>query len=108
MTATAQTQTAAPVADADCVIPGCDGAWHFDGTCVAPLGEVAFDGPDAGLPVELVAEDGTRSIVAFAFDMDSLNLRREMRDRAAARDFAAQLRRLAVAIDAAAAHLPAA
>lgn len=103
------TTSETPTIDAGCVIPGCDGAWHFDGTCVAPLGEVAFDGPDAGLPVELVGEDdGTRHIVAFAFDMDSLNLRRDMRDRAAARDFAAQLRRLADAIDAASAHLPAA
>ena len=105
---TAQTQPAAPVADADCAIPGCDGTWHWDGTCVAPLGEIAFDGVDSALPVELVDEDGTRSIVAFAFDMDALNLRREMRDQGAARDFAAQLRRIADAVDAASVHLPAA
>lgn len=91
-----------------CRIPGCDGAWHYDGTCVAALGELAFD--DSGvLPVELVEdEDGTREIVAFAFGLNPFNLRRGMRDHASALAFANQMRTLADAVDAAATHLPAA
>jgi hypothetical protein len=96
-----------PVIPEGCQIPGCNGTWHYDGTCVAELGELSFD-DDSAVPVELVAEDGKRQIVAYAFDMSSLNLRREMTDRATARAFADKMRALADAIDAASAHLPAA
>lgn len=92
----------------DCRIPGCNGTWHYDGTCVATLGEVAFDGEDSGLPAELVSDDTGPHLVAFAYDLASMNLRREMRDQTAAQTFAQQLRDLADAIDGAAQHLPAA
>lgn len=92
----------------DCRIPGCDGTWHYDGTCVVPLGEVAFDGEDSGLPAELVSDDSGPHLVVFAYDLASMNLRREMRDQAAAQSCAQQLRELADAIDGAAQHLPAA
>lgn len=99
-----------PVIPEGCRIPGCDGTWHYDdGICVAQLGEIKFDGNDCALPAELVAPaDGPRSIVAFGYDMEALNLRREMRDRASARNFAGQLRALADSIDDASVHLPAA
>jgi hypothetical protein len=92
----------------DCRIPTCDGTWHYDGTCTAQLGEVQFEGADVALPAELVAdESGAPHIVAFAYNMTSLNFRREMRDRSSASEFTAQLRNLADAIDGAAAFLPA-
>lgn len=91
-----------------CRLPSCDGTWHYDEQCVAQLGEVQFDGVDVAVPAELVAgpDDGAH-IVAFAYNMSSLNFRREMRDQASAAEFTAQLRRLADAIDTAAAFLPA-
>lgn len=95
-------------ASESCRIPGCDGTWHYDDTCVAPLGEVAFDG-DSALPVELVDSPlAGRHIVAFAYDMASLNLRREMRDQAEAADFVRQMRAVADAVESATQHLPAA
>ncbi|MFE7229849.1 hypothetical protein ACFVAF_04075 [Streptomyces sp. NPDC057596] len=98
----------APVIPQGCRIPGCDGTWHYDGQCVAQLGEVQFEGADVALPAELViGADDEAHIVASAYNMSSLNIRREMRDRTSAREFTAQLRRLADAIDDAAAHLPA-
>ncbi|MEU9183337.1 hypothetical protein AB0D14_01965 [Streptomyces sp. NPDC048484] len=101
---------ASPVIAEGCRIPGCDGTWHYDdGICVASLGEVRFEGEDVALPAELVAPaDGPRHIVAFAYNMTSLNFRREMRDRTSARTFVGQLRALGDAIDDASAHLPAA
>ncbi|MEV4043121.1 hypothetical protein [Streptomyces sp. NPDC049744] len=96
--------------DADlavCQLPGCDGTWHYDATCTAPLGEVQFQGEDVSLPAELVADETGPHIVAFAYNLSSLNIRREMRDRVSAAEFSAQLRRLADAIDGAAAFLPA-
>lgn len=98
-----------PVIAEGCRIPDCDGFWHYDGVCVATLGEVQFDGPDVAVPAELVAgsDDGPH-IVAFAYNMSSLNFRREMSDRTSARAFAQQMRRLADSIDDASAHLPAA
>ncbi|MFJ5306160.1 hypothetical protein [Streptomyces sp. NPDC088350] len=101
---------AAPVeAEDGCRIPACVGTWHYDKTCVAGLAEVAFDGPDVALAAELSAPTtgGTPSLVAFIYNMSSLNTRREMRDRASAAEFSAQLRRLADAIDGASAFLPA-
>ncbi|MFE7648653.1 hypothetical protein [Streptomyces phaeoluteigriseus] len=97
----------APVIPEGCRIPSCDGTWHYDATCTAQLGEVQFQGEDVSLPAELVADESGPYIVAFAYNMTSLNIRREMRDRPAAYAFAAQLRRLADAIDDASAHLPA-
>lgn len=92
-----------------CQLPGCDGSWHYDSSCVVHLTEVAFDGKDTALSAELsVTPGGTPSIVAFDYNMESLSTRREMRDRASAAEFTAQLRRLADAIDGAAAFLPAA
>lgn len=99
---------AAPVIADGCRIPGCDGTWHYDNTCVAPLGEVTFDDPGVALPAELVApETGPLHVVAFAYNMTSLSIRREMRDRASAAGFATQLHGLADAIDSAANSLPA-
>lgn len=94
-------------APAACQLPGCDGAWHQDGTCTVRLPEVEFDGTDVVLSTELVAENQAMEIVAFAFNMTSFETRRAMRDRASAVEFTAQLRRLADAIDGAAALLPA-
>lgn len=51
--------TAEPAPAEDCRVPGCDGSWHYDGQCVAQLGEVSFDGQDSGLPAELVASEDT-------------------------------------------------
>lgn len=97
----------APVIAEGCRIPGCDRSWHYDGVCVVQLGEVKFDGTDCALPAELADPvDGPRSIVAFGYDMEALNLRREMRDRVSARNFAGELRALADSIDDASAHLP--
>ncbi|MFF9861105.1 hypothetical protein [Streptomyces tendae] len=90
-----------------CRLPACDGAWHYVGDCSVQLGEARFDGQDVCLSAELAAEDGNPpQIVAFVFNMTSLETRREMRDRASAAEFSAQLRRLADAIDGAAAFLP--
>jgi len=97
----------AEAAPSVCRIPGCDGTWHYDSTCTAQLGEVQFQGEDVSLPAELVADESGPHIVAFAYNMTSLNIRREMRDQATAAEFTAQLRRLADAIDGAAALLPA-
>lgn len=90
-----------------CLLPGCDGAWHHDGTCTVRLPEVEFDGADVVLSTELVAENQALEIVAFAFNMTSFETRRAMRDQASASEFTAQLRRLADAIDGAATLLPA-
>ncbi|MFI9174873.1 hypothetical protein [Streptomyces lincolnensis] len=91
-----------------CRLPGCDGTWHHDGTCTVRLPEVEFDGVDVTLSTELVADNGQPpEIVAFAFNMTSFETRRAMRARASASEFTAQLRRLADAIDGAAALLPA-
>lgn len=97
-----------PSAVEGCQLAACDGTWHYDGVCVVQLGQVDFDGPDVALSAELSAtEGGAPTIVAFEFNMSSLNTRREMRDRASASEFTAQLRRLANAIDGAATILPA-
>lgn len=90
-----------------CPLPGCDGVWHDDDTCVARLPEVEFEGQDVCLTSELVAYGyGAPHIVAFVSNMASLDTRRELWDRASASEFTAQLRRLADAIDGAASILP--
>ncbi|WP_405994075.1 hypothetical protein [Streptomyces sp. NBC_00986] len=90
-----------------CRLPSCDGSWHYDGTCVVQLGEIAFDGPDVALAAEVsVPVDTEPSIVAFEFNMSSLNTRREMRDQAAAREFVQNLRDFADSIDDWAEFLP--
>ncbi|MFJ7242375.1 hypothetical protein ACIQWB_35350 [Streptomyces olivaceus] len=97
----------APTIPEGCRVPGCVGTWHYDDMCTAPLGEVQFEGEDVSLPAELVADETGRHIVAFAYNLSSLNIRREMRDRVSAAEFTAQLRQLADAVDGAAAFLPA-
>lgn len=91
-----------------CLLPGCTQEDHSYDTCVAELPEVTFDSEgDVTLASELVSEDGgAPSIVAFVFNMTSRDARRQMRDRAAAAEFTAQLRRLADAVDTAATFLP--
>lgn len=89
-----------------CRLPGCDGTWHYSGECVVPLGEVGFDGPESVLPAEMVHDETGPHIVAFAFDMGAKNLRREMRDQDAAREFIQNLRDLADSIDDWAEFLP--
>lgn len=91
----------------DCLIPGCNGRWHQDGSCVVELPDVEFDGPGVVLSTELVSDDGEAPrVVAMAFNMHSLETRREMADQRSATEFAAQLRRLADAVDTAAGLLP--
>ncbi|MFG2670522.1 hypothetical protein [Streptomyces sp. NPDC048445] len=88
-----------------CLIPGCDGQWHYDDTCSSEIGELAFD--DGGtLPVEYVAITGHQPyIVAFGYEHHTVNLRRHMTRPDQVRDFAQQLRDLATSLDTAAAHL---
>ncbi|QYA94039.1 hypothetical protein KZO11_10115 [Streptomyces anulatus] len=88
-----------------CLIPGCDGHWHYDDTCSSQLGELAFD-DGAVLPVEHVAITGHQPyIVAFGYEHHSVNLRRHMTRPEQVRDFAQQLRDLAGQLDTAADHL---
>lgn len=92
-----------------CRLPSCDGSWHIDGTCAVALPDVEFDADAISVLAAELADEGTApKITAFAFSMTSLETRRVMQDRASAAEFTAQLRRLADAIDAASAHLPAA
>ncbi|MFF4248610.1 hypothetical protein ACFYY2_29655 [Streptomyces sp. NPDC001822] len=96
---------AAPVVPAGCRIPGCDQRWHYDALCVAELGELPFD-DGSSLPVELSASEGKpTSIVAFAFEPRSMNLRREITTQADAAAFAKALRDAADAVDDAAQFL---
>ncbi|MFB7555317.1 hypothetical protein [Streptomyces brevispora] len=98
---------AAPVIPDGCRVPGCDQRWHYDGLCVAELGELPFD-EGSSLPIELTSpEDKPAHIVAFAFEPISMNLRREMTTQADAVAFAKALRDAADAVDEAAAHLAA-
>ncbi|XQE79547.1 hypothetical protein ACN24L_12520 [Streptomyces microflavus] len=88
-----------------CLIPGCDGQWHYDDTCSNQLGELAFD-DGAALPVEHVAITGHQPyIVAFGYEHHTVNLRRHMTRPEQVRDFAQQLRDLADQLDTAADHL---
>lgn len=97
-----------PVIDDACRIPACDGTWHEYGDCAAQLGEARFDGQDVCLSAELAAEgDNSPAVVAFVFNMTGSETRRQMRDRASAAAFTAELRALADAIDGASASLPA-
>ncbi|MFJ2701576.1 hypothetical protein ACIO3R_00025 [Streptomyces sp. NPDC087428] len=90
-----------------CLIPGCDGQWHYDGTCSSEIGELAFDDGGA-LPVEYVAITGHQPyIVAFGYEHHTVNLRRQMTHPDQVRDFAQQLRDLAASLDTAADHLAA-
>lgn len=91
-----------------CLLPGCTQEDHGYDTCVAPLPDVEFDdGTDVVMASEFSSEhDAAPSIVTFVFNMSSRDARREMRDRASASEFTAQLRRLADAIDGAATLLP--
>ncbi|MFD3656999.1 hypothetical protein [Streptomyces sp. NPDC058620] len=90
-----------------CLIPGCDGQWHYDDTCSNELGEITFDDGGA-VPVEYVAITGHQPyIVAFGYEHHSVNLRRQMTSPEQVRDFAQQLRDLATSLDTAANHLAA-
>ncbi|MEU9068305.1 hypothetical protein AB0D60_15615 [Streptomyces sp. NPDC048306] len=91
-----------------CTLPGCAQEDHSYDTCVAPLPDVDFDDDgDVTLTSELLSEHGGAPYIGtFVFNMTSLDTRREMRDQASAAAFTAQLRRLADAIDSAAAVLP--
>lgn len=90
-----------------CTIPDCDGAWHHDNTCVTEVAELTFDAETA-LPIELVQEAGAAPhVLAFGFDMTAAGLRREMHTAASVREFAAQLRIAAEALDRVAGSLPA-
>lgn len=97
----------APVIADGCRIPSCDGHWHYDGLCVAQLGELPFD-EGSSVPIELTSpEDEPPYIVAYAFDPVAMNMRRQMNTRADAVAFAKALRDAADAVDEAAAHLAA-
>lgn len=97
----------APVIPDGCRIPGCDGHWHYDDTCVAELGELPFD-EGSSLPIELAAPEGKPvHIVAFAFEPTAMNLRAQITTRSDAAAFAKALRDAADAVDEAAAHLAA-
>lgn len=90
-----------------CTIPDCDGTWHHDNTCTTYLAELSFDA-EASLPLELVQQgDEPAHVIAFGFDMTGTGVRRQMNTAESAREFAAQLRAAAAALDAAAGRLPA-
>ncbi|WP_411097192.1 hypothetical protein [Streptomyces sp. 020-2-3H-GM] len=98
---------AAPTVREGCRIPGCDQHWHYDGLCVAQLGELPFD-EGSSVPIELTSPEGEAPyIVAYAFDPVSMNVRRQMNTQADAVAFAKALRDAADAVDDAAAHLAA-
>ncbi|MEU2800264.1 hypothetical protein [Streptomyces sp. NPDC007117] len=98
---------AAPVIPEGCRIPGCDQHWHYDGLCVATLGELRFD-EGSSLPIELTSpDDAAPYIVAYAFDPVAMNMRLQMNTQADAVAFAKALRDAADAVDDAAAHLAA-
>ncbi|MFJ7413039.1 hypothetical protein ACIQWZ_19810 [Streptomyces sp. NPDC098077] len=101
------TPPAAPVIADGCRIPDCDGHWHYDGLCVAQLGELPFD-EGSSVPIELTSPtDEAPYIVAYAFDPVAMNMRRQMNTQADAVAFAKALRDAADAVDDAAAHLAA-
>ena len=78
-------------------IPGCDGAWHYDGVCEATLADIAT--PGATLVVNVSSEeDLTTHLVVWEGNDGRDLLRTTSRTEAAA--FAAQLRDLADMIDA--------
>ncbi|MFJ6235078.1 hypothetical protein ACIQH0_13330 [Streptomyces griseus] len=99
------TPPAAPVIAEGCRIPGCDQHWHYDGLCVAKLGELPF-AEGSSVPIELTSpEDGPPYIVAYAFDPVALSIRREITTQGDAVAFAKALRDAADAVDDAAGHL---
>lgn len=52
-----------------CTLPGCDGYWHYEGTCVAPMAEIPLG--DGQLIGELVAEaDRPAYVTIFGFNLD--------------------------------------
>ncbi|MFJ3088948.1 hypothetical protein [Streptomyces sp. NPDC086838] len=107
MTAVALAEASAAVVLDGCRIPGCDQHWHYDGLCLAELGELRFD-EGASLPIELTSpDDEPPHIVAYAFEPRSMHLRREITTKVDAAAFAKALRDAADAVDAAATHLTA-
>ncbi|MEU9557368.1 hypothetical protein [Streptomyces fumanus] len=91
-----------------CLLPGCTEEGHSYDTCTVELPDVDFDGGEdaPALYSELVAEATDRWIHATVFNgLLPDGPQRTMRNRAEAAAFTAQLRRLADAIDTAAAAL---
>jgi hypothetical protein len=89
-----------------CRVAGCDGVFHYEGTCAVTLDALPFE--QGELNAELVSNEGQDPyLVVFSFQVSSGETRQKMTDPAEGRAFAARMRRFAYAVEAGAARLEA-
>lgn len=94
-------QNSTPASTETCAIPNCDGYWHHEGTCVAPLAEIPFG--DGSIIAEMVAEaDQPAYAVIFGFMLDIDGRAIRSSDPAELYTQAARIREFAEAIETAA------
>lgn len=89
-----------------CLIPGCDGFFHDDDTCVTDVAEIKLDG-QGKLCAELVAQAGAQPhVVTYTFDLvGSDEILSRLTDPADVRTMASEYRAFADSLDLAAALL---